>query len=91
MPLADSRARAEKVAYLRAEAGLSGSRIRDECGFKSVGAAQQAYKARIRRNPPPSGATVFFELLERNRFRSAQGVLALARAQAAGDHLADAD
>lgn len=86
MPLADSRARAEKVAYLRAVAGLSWSRIRDECGFKSVGAAQQAYKAHLRRNPPPNGATVFSELLERNRFRSAQGVVALARAQAAGDH-----
>ncbi len=38
MPLADARARAEKVAYLRAVAGLSWSRIRDELGFTSVGA-----------------------------------------------------
>jgi hypothetical protein len=85
MPLADARARAEKVAYLRAVAGLSWSRIRDELGFTSVGAAQQAYKAHRRRNPPPSAEAVFAELLERNRFRSGQGTVALARAQAAGD------
>ncbi|ORB40944.1 hypothetical protein BST40_21790 [Mycobacterium persicum] len=86
MPLADARARAERVVYLRAVAGLSWSKIRDELGFKSVGAAQQAYKAHQRRNPPPSSEAVFAELLERNRFRSSQGTVALARAQAAGDH-----
>ena len=33
MTLAESRERAERVVHLRAIAGLSWSRIRDECGF----------------------------------------------------------
>jgi hypothetical protein len=81
MPLADSRARAERVAYLGAVAGLPWSKIRDECGFTPVGGAQRAYAAHRKRNPIPSGETVFSELLERNRFRSSQGTVALTRAQ----------
>jgi hypothetical protein len=88
MSRAESQARAEKVTYLRAVAGLSWSRIRDELGFTSVGGAQQAYQSHQRRNPPPSAEAVFAELLERNRFRSSSGTVALARAQAAGDHSA---
>lgn len=85
MSLADSRARAERVAHLRAVAGLSWSRIAAECGFKSVGAAQQAYKAHRRRNPLPSSEAVFADLLERQQYRNRQGILAMAKAQAAGD------
>src|SRR5271166_3621507 len=85
MPLAESRARAEKVAYLRAVVQMSWSRIRDECGFTSIGAAQQAYKAHRRRYPPPSGEVVLAELLDRQQYRNQQGTLAMAKAQSAGD------
>ena len=86
MPLAESRARAEKVAYLRAVVQMSWSRIRDECGFTSIGAVQQAYKAHRRRYPPPSGEFVFAELLDRQQYRNQQGTLAMAKVQAAGDY-----
>ncbi|WP_141245704.1 hypothetical protein LIX17_06770 [Mycobacterium avium subsp. hominissuis] len=86
MPLAESRARAERVAYLRAVVGMSWSKIRDELGFKSVGAAQQAYKTHRRRNPVPGGEAVFADLIDRHQHRNQQGMLALAKAQAANDY-----
>lgn len=86
MSIADSRSRAERVAYLRAVAGLSWSKIAAECGFKSVGAAQQAYKAHRKRNQTPNGQVVFAELLDRQQYRNQQGTIAMARAQAAGDY-----
>ncbi|WP_445168766.1 hypothetical protein ACTXG7_05235 [Mycolicibacterium sp. Dal123E01] len=86
MSIADSRVRAERVAYLRAVAGLSWSKIATECGFKSVGAAQQAYKAHRKRNQTPAGQVVFAELLDRQQYRNQQGIIAMTRAQAAGDY-----
>jgi hypothetical protein len=85
MSLADSRARAERVAHLRAVVGVSWSKIAAECGFKSVGAAQNAYKAHRRRNGLPRGEVVLAELLDRHHHRTQQGTLAMAKAQAADD------
>jgi hypothetical protein len=86
MSLADSRARAERVVYLRSVVGLSWSKVATQCGFTSVGAAQQAYKAHRRRNPIPGGEVVLAELLDRHAHRNQQGNLALAKAQAADDY-----
>ncbi len=86
MPLANSRDRAARVAYLRSVAGLPWSAIRDECGFTSIGAAQSAYKSHRRRNPIPNGEFVFAELLDRHNYRNQQGVLAIRQAQALGDY-----
>ncbi|MGV9858527.1 hypothetical protein ACWDTD_07725 [Gordonia sp. NPDC003425] len=54
MPLRDARARAERVYYLRAVAGLSWSAIRDETGYTSVGGAQRAYKRTWSETPSPT-------------------------------------
>lgn len=86
MTLAESRERAERVAYLRSVVRLSWSRIAAECGFKSVGAAQQAYKSHRRRNPLPGGETVLAEISDRQEYRTQKGTLALERALAAGEY-----
>lgn len=86
MTHAESRERAERVVHLRSIAGLSWSRIRDECGFKSIGAAQQAYKAHRQRNPLPGGETVLAELRDRQQYRNQKGTLALERALAANEY-----
>ena len=86
MTLAESRERAERVVHLRHVVGLSWSRIATECGFKSVGAAQQAYKSHRRRNPLPGGETVQAELRDRQQYRNQRGTLALERAMTAGEY-----
>lgn len=85
MPLRDSRARAEKVYYLRAVAGLSWSAIRDQCGYSSVGGAQRAYERHRARNPLPDGNATLGEILERKRLSTGVASKALARAMAAED------
>lgn len=86
MSLADSRARAERVAFQRGVLKLSWSKIRDAEGFSSIGAVQQAYKSHRKRNPTPSGEFVFAELLDRSDFRANRGAVALMRAEKAGDY-----
>ncbi|WP_019969763.1 hypothetical protein [Mycobacterium sp. 141] len=86
MPRADSQARAERVAYLRNVAGASWSVIRDQLGFRSIGAVQQAYKSHQRRNPLPGGEAVIAELRDRQQYRTQKGTLALERALAAGEY-----
>lgn len=86
MTLTESRERAERVVHLRTIAGLSWSRIRDECGFKSIGAVQAAYKSHRSRNPLPGGETVLAELRDRQLYRNQKGTLALERAMAAGEY-----
>lgn len=85
MPLADSRARAERVVYLRHVVGASWSVIRDQLGFASVGAAQSAYKSDRKRNPLPGGETVLAGLHDRQTYRTQKGTAALERALAAGE------
>lgn len=85
MPLAESRARAEKVFYLRSVAGLSWSAIRNECGFSSVGGTQNAYKRHLARNPLPDGKATLAEILERKRLSTGVASKALSRAMAADD------
>ncbi|KRQ26871.1 hypothetical protein AOT93_10660 [Mycobacteroides sp. H110] len=85
MTTADSRARAERVVYLRHVAGASWSVIRDQLGFKSVGAAQAAYKSHQKRNPLPGGEIVLAGLRDRQQYRNQKGTMALERAMAAGE------
>jgi hypothetical protein len=85
MPRADSQARAERVVYLRNVAGLSWSVVRDQLGFRSIGAAQLAYKSHQKRNPLPGGEAVIAELRDRQQYRNQKGTVALERAMAAGE------
>lgn len=85
MPLADSRARAERVVYLRHVVGASWSVIRDQLGFRSVGAAQSAYKSHQKRNPRPTDETVLAGLRDRQQYRNQKGMVALERAMAVGE------
>ena len=85
MPLADSRSRAERVFLMRAVGQQPWSKIRDELGFKSVGAAQMAYRRYIKRNPVPDNKSVLAEILERKRSLTEQAITALGKAQKAGD------
>lgn len=88
MPLASSRARAEEV-YYRREVGLQPwSQIRDGLGFKSVGAAQQAYKRYLERNPMPNADNVAAAIVARKRRSLAAAIRALDEAEAAGDYRA---
>lgn len=86
MPLRESRARAERVFVMRAVGCQPWSKIRDELGFQSVGAAQMAYRRFLARNPVPDGKTALAEIIERKRVTTGSALAALARAQAAGDH-----
>ena len=85
MPLRDSRARAERVFLMRSIGQQPWSKIRDELGFKSVGAAQMAYRRYLRRNPVPDSKSVLAEILERKRALTEQAIAALVKAQKAGD------
>ncbi|PXW34061.1 UNVERIFIED_CONTAM: hypothetical protein DES50_102686 [Williamsia faeni] len=85
MPLRESRARAEKVFVMRSLGGQPWSKIRDELGFGSVGAAQMAYRRFLARNPVPDGKTVFAEILERKRVTTSAALTAMARAERDGD------
>jgi hypothetical protein len=88
MPLRESRARAERVFIMRSVGCQPWSRIRDELGFTSVGAAQMAYKRFLARNPVPDGSTVFAEIIERKRVTTGAAMTALARAGRDGDRAA---
>lgn len=88
MPLRDSRARAERVFVMRAVGCQPWSKIRDELGFKSVGAAQMAYRRFLARNPVPESTTVFAEIIERKRVTTGAAMTALARAGRDGDRAA---
>ncbi len=85
MPLARSRARAEEV-YYRREVGLQPwSQIRDALNFKSVGAAQQAYRRYLERNPIPNADDVAAAIVARKRRSLAAATRALEEAEAVGD------
>ena len=88
MPTRESRARAERVFVMRAVGCQPWSKIRDELGFKSVGAAQMAYRRFLARNPVPDGSTVFAEIIERKRVTTGAAMTALARAGRDGDRAA---
>lgn len=86
MPLRESRARAEQVFVMRAVGCQPWSKIRDNLGYKSVGAAQMAYRRFLARNPVPDGKTALAEIIERKRVTTGSALAALAQAQKAGDH-----
>jgi hypothetical protein len=86
MSLAESRARAEQVFVMREVGMQSWSRIRDALGFKSVGAAQQAYKRYQRRNPLPNAESARAGIVERKRVALALALESLADALGGGDH-----
>lgn len=86
MPLRESRARAENVFIRRAIDGWPWSKIRDEYGFGSVGAAQMAYRRFKARNPVPDGETALAEIVARRREAQGAAFAALRRAEAAGDN-----
>lgn len=85
MPLAESRNRAERVFLMRAVGQQPWSRIRDELGFGSVGAAQMAYRRYLKRHPVPDSENILAEILERKRAMTEQAITALGKAQKAGD------
>jgi Zn-dependent M32 family carboxypeptidase len=85
MPLRESRSRAERVFLMRAVGQQPWSKIRDELGFGSVGAAQMAHRRYLKRNPVPDSKSVLAEILERKRALTEQAIAALTKAQNAGD------
>lgn len=88
MSLAESRARAEQVFLMREVGMQSWSRIRDALGFKSVGAAQLAFKRYNERNAPPNAETARAGIIERKRVTIGAALRGMAEAQKAGDHAA---
>jgi hypothetical protein len=88
MSLSKSRERAERVFVARELRGLSWSRCRDEFGFTSIGAVQQAYNRCLQRNPLPGAESVRAGILARKQHCIGVALESLAAAAADGDHAA---
>jgi len=86
MPLAESRQRAERAYVLREVACLPWSKVAQQLGYRSVGAAQSAVARYAARNPLPNAQEAAAGIIARKRHAISIGMTSLAAAQKNGDH-----
>jgi len=85
MSLAESRARYEQVFIMREIGMQSWSKIRDALGFRSVGAAQNAYKRYQQQNELPGAQVTASGIVARKRESLGVALHALAEAKRRND------
>ncbi|MCV7207039.1 hypothetical protein [Mycolicibacterium canariasense] len=86
MTLLASRHRAEQAYLLREVEQKTWAEIRDALKFKSTGAAQNAHKRHLARNPLPNAAGAAVGIVERKRHVLGVAVEALDKAFDRGDY-----
>ena len=78
----------ENVFLARELKGHTWTKIRDDLGFRSVGAAQEAYRSAIRRNALPNTDAVRAGIVARQVYLIATASSMMETAKEAGDHMA---
>lgn len=86
MTLHASRLRAERAYVMREVEQKTWAQIRDALDFKSTGAAQNAHKRHLARNPLPNAAGAAAGIVERKRHVLSVAVEALDKALGRGDY-----